>query len=335
MGNFLSKTLTSIKLSLSGIFPSPPFPADPAHSEWYFAHETRVDSVSQPILAQERLHIGEYSCNTAFFDLIIRRTIRIDPDGLSRASGGFYVVVEGYDDQFGRVAVRTLRLQPHIDKPTSEQIQSFVKEVDLWRKLQHPHVLPLHGTYRLNGSIATISPWAANGTLKDFVLGHPHVPRRVSLRQAADGIQYLHKQNIIHGDIKPTNILVMADGRVVVCDFNLSRLASDITDPGLKGWGSFRYMAPELWKEGSKSRESDVYAFGMSIYEVLSGFVPFHQLELQEAVMYAVLTAERPPQEPSLFAGEEFHPIWTVAAACWDADPTRRPSASEVYTRMA
>ncbi|KAG8894152.1 hypothetical protein FRB99_001435, partial [Tulasnella sp. 403] len=60
MGNFLSKTLTSIKLSLSGIFSVPSFPADPARNGSYFAHETRVDSVSQPILAQERPHIGGY-----------------------------------------------------------------------------------------------------------------------------------------------------------------------------------------------------------------------------------------------------------------------------------
>lgn len=90
----------------------------------------------------------------------------------------------------------------------------------------------------------------------------------MKLHETAEGIHYLHTQDVVHGDIKGTNILISDDARALLCDFGLARPSYLGTSSGLKGAGSDRWMSPELWRGGCKSFESDVYAFGMTIVEV-------------------------------------------------------------------
>lgn len=88
------------------------------------------------------------------------------------------------------------------------------------------------------------------------------------LRETADAVNYLHTEGVIHGDIKAGNILIGRDGSALLCDFGLTRMTDARTSTCMKGAGSMRWMSPDLWDNASRSFQSDVYAFGMTIAEV-------------------------------------------------------------------
>lgn len=93
--------------------------------------------------------------------------------------------------------------------------------------------------------------------------------RGTQIRQVADALSFLHQNEIVHGDIKACNVLVSEDLRCVIGDFGLAKAASDVTSIGLEGQGSIRWKSPEILEnDGGKTFASDVWAFGMLIYEV-------------------------------------------------------------------
>ncbi|KAG8894155.1 hypothetical protein FRB99_001433, partial [Tulasnella sp. 403] len=259
----------------------------------------------------------------------ISGTIVIDENQRS-VFGGFNEVIQGDHDFFGRVALRRSTDSDY------DQSLARVLAMEVWKSLDHPRILQLLGTYEHKRYTYTVSRWAEHGTVMEYLEKYPSAPRRPLLIDAARGILYMHEKGIIHGDIKPDNLLVTADHHVQLCDFDLARSMSSTTHPVIRGAGSFRYQAPELWLTPNKRRsaKTDVYAFGMTIYEVLSGKLPFHDLN-EGGVVLAVAAGKRPPQEPeSPESNESYEYLWKIAKQCWDPDPARRPSMKEVEQRL-
>ncbi|KAF8337426.1 kinase-like domain-containing protein, partial [Cantharellus anzutake] len=113
-----------------------------------------------------------------------------------------------------------------------------------------------------------ISRWCSNGDIVDYLRRHPDSNRIALIRDMADGLQYLHNQvpMIIHGDIKPHNVLISDYGNAQLCDFGLSRVINELiiadqTTSTALGYTA-RYSAPEVIIEEVKTAKSDVYAFG-------------------------------------------------------------------------
>ena len=95
----------------------------------------------------------------------------------------------------------------------------------------------------------------------------------IQLRQAAGAVAHMHDLEIIHGDVKANNILMTANGRVFICDFGLAQISELQCVPGAyssAGCGNPRWASPELLKGNERTFESDVWAFGMTIYQVMS-----------------------------------------------------------------
>ncbi|KAG8902176.1 hypothetical protein FRC00_000985 [Tulasnella sp. 408] len=180
--------------------------------------------------------------------------------------GGFGDVLEGTHSVIGRVALKRLR-----NSSERAVIRRFEREAAVWSGLRHVHVLKLLGTLHKNGEFYLVSPFQINGSLMRFVANHPQVNRIKLLREAADGLTYLHEQKIIHGDIKGDNILISNLRTALVCDFGLSKMGDSKTSTGMKGAGSSFWMSPEVLLEQPKSFKSDVYSFGMTIAEVSTG----------------------------------------------------------------
>jgi serine/threonine protein kinase len=147
-------------------------------------------------------------------------------------------------------------------------------------------VLPFLGVLRLGDEIYLASPFADNGTLSEYLVRSPHVKRLPLVRfrarrwyifissisqiiQIAQAVKYLHSLSIVHGDIKAANVLIGRDGRALLCDFGLTRYDHILTSSTTRGFGTVRWQSPELWDGGHKSFASDVYAFGMTIVEVV------------------------------------------------------------------
>ncbi|KAG8902675.1 hypothetical protein FRB99_004264 [Tulasnella sp. 403] len=192
-------------------------------------------------------------------------------------------------------------------------------------------MVKFYGLYSNSDLTYLVSPWAANGCLTTFLQDHEDVDRARLLRETADALQYLHVKRIIHGDVKGSNILITERVQVKLCDFGLSRLASIPTAVALKGSGTHRYMAPEVWKGEGKSFATDTFSFGITIYEVLSGKKPFSHL-LEEALYLAISRGERPPKNPEVSPkSESWTPLWNIAERCWAPEPEDRPPMQAVF----
>lgn len=88
------------------------------------------------------------------------------------------------------------------------------------------------------------------------------------MKELASALAYLHGRGFVHGDLKGANVLVSAEVGILLCDFGLAKMVDTNTSTSRAGLGTLRWQAPEVMDGASKSFESDIYAFGLTIYEV-------------------------------------------------------------------
>ncbi|KAG8903406.1 hypothetical protein FRB99_003336 [Tulasnella sp. 403] len=160
------------------------------------------------------------------------------------------------------------------------------------------------------------------------------------LWQIAGALNYVHEKGVVYGDMKAQNILISGQDRAYLCDFGSAYMESSPAESHPPANCTFRNMAPELFgnpreKKPKSTKASDVYSFGMTIYEVLSGKDPLFKYNAMDKLGEAVIKGERPPLEPSTSSGgRSYDRLWAVATDCWKGDPNSRPLMKDVYARM-
>ncbi|KAG8895828.1 hypothetical protein FRB99_000319 [Tulasnella sp. 403] len=240
--------------------------------------------------------------------------------------GGSGNVYQGKHPKLGKVAVKCLR-------ESNEEV--FITEAKTWLSLKHPRILEFYGIYRKSGMLYMVSPWVDNGMSLAYLQRHPNTDRIRLLTEVAEGLAYVHREGYLHGDVKAANILISTDVHPLICDFGLSRAISTGTNPKLKGYGTYGWQAPELLNGQSKSPQTDVYAFGITISEFLSGKEPYAMDLPQAAIIGAILREERPKPVPMASPdGTSYRLVWRVAQKCWDGDPSTRPRMQKVYRAL-
>ncbi|EDR08211.1 uncharacterized protein LACBIDRAFT_297628 [Laccaria bicolor S238N-H82] len=160
------------------------------------------------------------------------------------------------------------------------KIKHLLKEALLWGHLSHPNILPFYGIYHLEdtrGRISFVSPWMENGNVTEYLKRHPLANRLLLTRDIVLGIQFLHQNQVIHGDLKGLNVLVNRSGRGCLADFGLANLVDEnipswtsTETTGHQNGGTLRWQAPELISEGlaKATPASDIYSFACVCYEV-------------------------------------------------------------------
>ncbi|KAG8898436.1 hypothetical protein FRB99_007441 [Tulasnella sp. 403] len=241
----------------------------------------------------------------------------------------------GINEKAGTVAVKFLRHTA--DDAYAEQAKHIRQEAKVWQELTHPNILQFIGIAEDDAHrLYLLSPWMENGSLKLYLPRHPEADRSKFILQSAGALVYLHGKGIIHGDIKASNILVSSgtDPEALICDFGLSRSNNERTLPGLKGTGTVRWQAPELWDNQPKTYLSDSYSFGMTISEVLSGNEPYHDCKVHANLLARITKDERPPREPKACprSNASWNYLWDVAERCWKREPDERPTMNTVYS---
>ncbi|KAF9779225.1 kinase-like domain-containing protein [Thelephora terrestris] len=251
--------------------------------------------------------------------------------------GGFADVWKG-QFQGSDVAVKVLRLYATTD--FAKVASRFCKEVVAWNSLRHPNVMSLLGATMDGDGFAMVSEWMTNGNIKEFVKAHWEVNRFELLEGVARGLAYIHSQGMIHGDLKGANILIDQDGRARLADFGLLTFLSDPTyftasSSVVKG-GTMRWMSPELLypekfglDHSCPAKESDCYALGMVIYEVISGQVPFALFK--EYIAMRKISDGEHPARPEGAEGVWFtDDLWRMLGLCWATQAQSRPSIEDV-----
>ncbi|KAG6905886.1 hypothetical protein DXG01_017093 [Tephrocybe rancida] len=269
------------------------------------------------------------------------------------AGGGFADVYKGrFRGQI--VCLKTIRL--YRDSQLEHVLKQFSKEAILWGQLCHTNVLPVYGLYHFKNRICIVAPWMDNGDIVAYLELNPIVDRRFLAFDVAKGLQYLHNNSIIHGDLKGPNILIDEQGRARLCDFGIA----SVCDPEIKAWttqssasskgGSTRWQAPELFdlteddEDVKNTTSSDVYAFGCVCYEfinldkIFTGKIPFYNILRDATVSHHVKLSKRPsrPEEPGVSWGEWglTESIWLLMEDCWKANADERPSVEHIIERL-
>src|SRR6478672_7122367 len=179
--------------------------------------------------------------------------------------------------------------------------QRFLAEITTTANLQHPHILPLHDSGTVDGTVFYVMPFVEGESLRDRIQREKQLPIGDAVRIArdvADALDYAHRHGVIHRDIKPDNVL-LHDGRAVVADFGIALAASRteggarITETGMS-LGTPHYMSPEqAMGEHDLDGRTDVYALGCVVHEMLAGDPPFTGPTAQ-AIVAKVMSGEPP-----------------------------------------
>ncbi len=191
--------------------------------------------------------------------------------------GGMARVYLARDVRLGReVAVKML--DPQLaERPGFRE--RFLREARVAASLDHPHIVPLYDFGDSNSFLYLVMPYVSGGSLQDMLKRTPLPVGEVVAygSQIADALDYAHQRKVIHRDVKPANMLVHADGRLMLSDFGLAKIL-DSSRPavsrGRPDAGTPEYMAPEQI-EGQTDERSDVYALGVVLYLLLTGRLPF------------------------------------------------------------
>ncbi|KAI9207416.1 kinase-like domain-containing protein [Polychytrium aggregatum] len=238
------------------------------------------------------------------------------------------------------VAVKQLRCTC-----TRAELAEFRREINIWHRLHHPHILPLLGACDTESKPFMVSPFMPNGTLKGYV-SVADAPRSVGeklalLIQVTSGMTYLHTYSIVHGDLKSQNVLLDAGPRAVISDFGMSQTkyssASIRTNMGGMVGGTMDHMAPEMFDDddpAGSSKRTDVYAFGIMTYETLNNgkpsWVTSDGRPMKDKVIESqICRGKRPRRVPEIADS-----LWQLLERFWHQDPGSRPAFPEIANHL-
>jgi hypothetical protein len=218
-------------------------------------------------------------------------------------SGGMATVYLAHDVRHDRkVALKVLK--PELAAVIGAS--RFLAEIKTTANLQNPHILPLHDSGIIDGTVYYIMPFIDGESLRDRLSREKQIPIPDAIRittAVADALQYAHSHKVIHRDIKPENILLQ-NGHALVADFGIAlavnSAGSRMTETGMS-LGTPHYMSPEqAMGEREIDARTDIYALGCVLYEMLTGQPPFTGPTAQ-AIVAKVITEQ--PVPPSKLRG--------------------------------
>lgn len=179
--------------------------------------------------------------------------------------------------------------------PNSPSWEHFKNEQQAAESLKHRNIISILDTGIVGGYPFTVMEYYRSRSLKEWLQTHDRIPGPDILSiatQVADAIDFAHSHGIVHRDIKPSNILIESDprGRVVLSDFGVARVFGavqiEITAAGNELVGSPAYLASEAIKGEEITQASDIYSFGIVLYEMIAGKNPFGKLQIVSALLY-------------------------------------------------
>ncbi|CUA74882.1 Ephrin type-A receptor 3 [Rhizoctonia solani] len=253
------------------------------------------------------------------------------------AAGGLSDIYCGYLRDGRPVAVKALRIaaQQSMGESPEHRLRA-ARELHTWSKCNHPNVLRLYGLATFRDRIGMVSPWMSKGTLPRYLRDNPNANRRDMCIQICDGLSHIHEAGIVHGDLKGANILVDDNNNAVLADFGSSTLKDQslkFTQAASSKAHTIRWSAPELVmaNDCQHTKASDVFALGMTIYEVLAGKVPYHETKELASLIFKKIQRDTPTRFMSTPNGHaSLGALWQLFTLCWKYETEQRPSAAKV-----
>jgi serine/threonine protein kinase len=249
------------------------------------------------------------------------------------AKGGMATVFRARQKTISRdVAVKVL---PRSLMHNDGFLERFYREVEVVAGLQHPYILPVYDFGEFDGMPYIVMALMTGGTLADIIAQGPMsvADAEVVVRQMADALDYAHSKGIVHRDIKPANVLMDSRGNTYLSDFGLARITdmdSQITGTGMLGTPT--YMAPELALSNTLGPAVDIYALGVTLYQMLTQRVPY---EANTPLGVLMMHANEPIPSAQEFRPELSDNMQRVIEKSMAKDPEQRfATAGEMAKAM-
>jgi serine/threonine-protein kinase len=249
--------------------------------------------------------------------------------GTVLGAGGAGVVYEGWDTELlRRVAIKRL--------PLTGRDDTWQREARVGARLNHPAFVAVHDTWRDTHHAHLVMERVEGQTLKDLLVAGPVPVTRACgwAAQAADALHSAHHQGVVHGDIKPSNLMIEPNGRIRVLDVGAAQLMDPLATLNQGeaggGTGTLDYMAPEQLRGEPASVATDLYALGLVLYESLHGHRAFGSLT-GLALAYQKLHGAAPTQPVAAHV-----PVWLarLLRALLAHHPAQRPADMQVVVAM-
>ncbi|XP_034060408.1 mitogen-activated protein kinase kinase kinase 7 isoform X1 [Gymnodraco acuticeps] len=225
------------------------------------------------------------------------------------------------------VAIKTIE--------SESERKAFIVELRQLSRVNHPNIVKLYGS--CNNPVCLVMEYAEGGSLYNVLHGAEPLPYYTASHamswcfQCSQGVAYLHGMKpkaLIHRDLKPPNLLLVAGGTVLkICDFGT---ACDIQTHMTNNKGSAAWMAPEVFEGSNYSEKCDVFSWGIILWEVITRRKPFDEIGGPAfRIMWAVHNGTRPPLIKNVPK-----PLESLMTRCWSKDPSQRPSMEEIVKIM-
>ena len=213
--------------------------------------------------------------------------------------GSFGKVYKVKSKKTGEIFAAKVTLEEH-DELTNEKLQDLSREVNIISKLNHPAVLkficysPVN--FQKKPKSVIVTEYAPNGSLDELIkksryskskINFDDTHKAIIIYGIASAMRYLHSHGIIHRDLKPSNVLLDDFLFPKISDFGLSEIIdSKTTNETVKSYkGTPIYMSPEIWSKYQYSQASDVYAFSILLYEIITNEVPFENMNFYDILI--------------------------------------------------
>ena len=239
-------------------------------------------------------------------------------------------VFRAVDQQLGRQVAVKLLLPSDRDPRAAERFQ---REARAAAMLSDPHLVAVYDFGHHGDGFFLVMELVEGRSVADELAEQGPLPKDRAIdivEQSAQGLAAAHREDVVHRDVKPSNLLMTIDGTVKVADFGIAHLPGDgattLTATG-QIIGSAHYLAPERARGGQAGKAADVYSLGCVLYQLVTGVPPF-TAEVPTAILYQHVDAA--PKRPSLTRPELSGPFETVLLEMLAKNPADRPSAAEI-----
>jgi len=235
--------------------------------------------------------------------------------------GGMGVVYKAEDTKLKRTVA--LKFLPQRLSASEQDKSRFIQEAQAASALNHPNVCTIHDIQEHDGQMFIVMEFVDGQTLEEK-------KGTISLKQAidigiqiADGLAAAHEKGIVHRDIKPENIMIRKDGIVQIMDFGLAKLRGKITRLTKEGStvGTAGYMSPEQVQGNDADHRSDIFSFGVLLYELFAGQLPFKGVH-ETALAYEIVNVD--PAPISSIKPEIDPTLDAIVLECLEKDPNER-----------
>ncbi|KAK9989634.1 hypothetical protein SO802_029873 [Lithocarpus litseifolius] len=231
------------------------------------------------------------------------------------------------------VAIKILE-RPENDLGRAQLMETqFQQEVMMLATLKHPNIVRFIGACRKPMLWCIVTEYAKGGSVRQFLTRRSNrsVPLKLAVKQALDvarGMAYVHGLGLIHRDLKSDNLLIFADKSIKIADFGVARIEVQ-TEGMTPETGTYRWMAPEMIQHRPYTQKVDVYSFGIVLWELITGMLPFQNMTAVQAAFAVVNKGVRP-----IIPSDCLPVLSDIMTRCWDANSDVRPPFMEVVRML-